>query len=75
MPYDAQLTRKPMNVPRAAQTVNIRLSKEQVKTVLEYLADTDDLSDNPRADIEDELDFIISEMIDNLRTKGGWWAR
>lgn len=59
---------------RAAQVVKISLSKSDVEIITRHLAETDELTDNPRTDVKDELQMLISDMIRNLDESGGWFG-
>lgn len=60
--------------PRAAQVVKISLSKEEVSIITRYLDEVNLLTDNPRDDVEGELQMLISDMIRTLDESGGWFG-
>jgi hypothetical protein len=74
-PSIKKITFQPAPKTRAAQVVKIRLDEKDIATITEHLKVLDELSDNPRADIKDEIEFVVSQMIRNLRETGGWFGR
>jgi len=63
-----------VKAPRAAQVVKISLCKEEVEAITKHLEILDELTDDPRADVKDEIQYIVAEMIANLARTGGWFG-